>query len=40
VEWIAPAMLSAVLIAVGVYPKLLLDPIGSSVVEFLKGILR
>jgi len=34
-EWIAPTVLSAILIVLGVYPKLLLDPISTSIVEFL-----
>jgi NADH-quinone oxidoreductase subunit M len=40
VEWIAPTVLSAVLIVVGLYPKLLLDLIDTSVVDFLEEILK
>jgi NADH-quinone oxidoreductase subunit M len=34
-EWIAPTVLSGVLILLGIYPKLLLDPINKSIIEFL-----
>ncbi|MFQ5787228.1 MAG: NuoM family protein, partial [Thermodesulfobacteriota bacterium] len=34
-EWIAPTVLSAILIVLGIYPKLLLDPISTSIVDFL-----
>ncbi len=35
-EWIAPIILSGTLIAFGIYPKLLLDPINVGIIEFLK----
>jgi NADH-quinone oxidoreductase subunit M len=34
-EWIAPTVLSGVLILLGIYPKLLLDPINKSIIQFL-----
>lgn len=39
VEWIALITLSAILIGVGLYPGLLLDPIDIGVIEFLQRIL-
>jgi len=36
-EWLAPIILSVVLILVGIYPKLLLDTIDVGVVEFLEN---
>jgi NADH-quinone oxidoreductase subunit M len=35
-EWIAPTVLSGVLILLGIYPKLLLDPIHKSIIELLQ----
>ena len=40
VEWVAPLFLSAVLIVTGLYPKLLLDLVDISVMDFLKEILK
>jgi NADH-quinone oxidoreductase subunit M len=40
VEWVAPVFLSAVLIVTGLYPKLLLDLVDISVMDFLKEILK
>ena len=39
-EWIAPTILSGALIAFGIYPKLLLDPINVGIIEFLKNLSR
>jgi len=40
VEWIAPIILSAVLIGVGLYPKPLLELMDSSVIDFLQRVLK
>jgi NADH-quinone oxidoreductase subunit M len=40
VEWIAPIILSAVLIVVGLYPKPLLKLMDTSVVDFLQKVLK
>ncbi|HXG31153.1 MAG TPA: NADH-quinone oxidoreductase subunit M [Thermodesulfobacteriota bacterium] len=40
VEWIALTVLSAILIVVGLYPRLLLDLIDTSVVGLLEGIIE
>lgn len=40
VEWIALLLLSAILVVMGLYPKLLLDPIDVATVEFLGKVLR
>ncbi|HLE26353.1 MAG TPA: NADH-quinone oxidoreductase subunit M [Thermodesulfobacteriota bacterium] len=40
VEWIAPIILSAVLIVVGIYPKPLLQLMDSSVIDFLERVLK
>ncbi|MBI4228451.1 MAG: NADH-quinone oxidoreductase subunit M [Deltaproteobacteria bacterium] len=39
-EWIAPTVLSGVLIILGIYPKLLLDPINKSIIEFLDPFVK
>ncbi|GBD40064.1 NAD(P)H-quinone oxidoreductase chain 4 1 [bacterium HR37] len=40
VEWIALLLLSGILVVMGLYPKLLLDPIDVATVEFLEKVLR